>query len=131
MKAFFILLTLCLSTAYANGQQKDIFKNKPWEDFKKKELLTEKLRQSSSTAKNDNLLQLIPEIAESKSVLKIPLTHTYIGSTGTGSDVYSISPYKMICIAPDKTFMFNMPVAGFDKSLKNNSLLLQKRTEEK
>lgn len=130
MKAFFILLTIVLLSTYVKGQQKDIFKNKPWEDFKKKELLTEKLKQASGSIGNQNLLQLVPQIAENESVLKIQLQHTYIGNTGKSSDIYIMNLDKMICLAPDKTFTSNMPVAGFDESIKSE-LLTPEKTKEK
>lgn len=119
MKTSILILTVIFFSLRAKGQQ-NIFKNKPWEDYKKKELLSQKLKQITPSVDNNNFLQR--PAAGNKSVLIIPLTGTFIKNTGKGSDLYVVNTFKMPCIVPDKTFTSNMPIAGYDKSI--NSRLL-------
>ena len=56
MKAYFFLLTALFYIVHAKAQQNNIFKNKPWEDFRKKELLTQKLNQMNLESNNNNRL---------------------------------------------------------------------------
>lgn len=112
MKVSFILLTALFYTVHAKAQQNNIFKNKPWEDFRKKELLNQKLKQMNPAINNDKSSQPLPLEQNNKGVLKIPLTATYEGNNGKGADLYAMQPYDMPCIVPDKTFNSAMPIAG-------------------
>ncbi len=116
MKVSFILLAALFYTVHAKAQQNNIFKNKPWEDFRKKELLTQKLKQMNPIIDNDKYSQPLVTEQNHKGVLKIPLTGTYEGNNGKGADIYAMQPYNMPCIVPDKTFTSNMPVAETGKS---------------
>ena len=115
MKTYFFLLTALFYILDAKAQQKNIFKNKPWEDFRKKELLTQKLNQMNLGSNNNKSAQLAEEEQDDKSVLKVPLTATYEGNNGKGADIFAMQPYNMPCFAPDKIFRSNMPVAETGK----------------
>lgn len=114
MKAYFFLLTALFYIVDAKAQQNNIFKNKPWEDFRKKELLTRKLNQMNFESNNKSA-QLAEEGQDQKSVLKVPLTATYEGNNEKGADIFAMKPHNMPCIVPDKTFSSNMPVAETGK----------------
>ncbi len=116
MKVSFILLAALFYTVHAKAQQNNIFKNKPWEDFRKKELLTQKLKQMNPIIDNDKYSQPLVTEQNHKGVLKIPLTSTYEGNNGKAADIYAMQPYNMPCIVPDKTFTSNMPIAETGKS---------------
>jgi hypothetical protein len=118
MKTYFFLLTALFYILDAKAQQKNIFKNKPWEDFRKKELLTQKLNQMNLGSNNNKSAQLAEEEQDDKSVLKVPLTATYEGNNGKGADIFAMQPYNMPCIVPDKTFKSNMPLAETGNSEK-------------
>ena len=111
MKVSLILLTSLFFTANAQAQQKNIFKNKPWEDFKRKELLTQKLKQMNSPIAGDKSFRLPLMEQNHKWFLKLPLAGTYKANNGKGSDVFAMQPGNMPCIVPDKTFTSNMPIA--------------------
>lgn len=114
MKAYFFLLTALFYIFDAKAQQNNIFKNKPWEDFRKKELLTRKLNQMKFES-NNKPAPLPEKEQDEKSVLKVPLTATYEGNNEKGADIFAMQPYNMPCIMPDKTFSSNMPVAETGK----------------
>ena len=114
MKAYFFLLTALFYIVHAKAQQNNIFKNKPWEDFRKKELLTQKLNQMNVESNKTKPAQLAEE-HDNKSVLKLPLSATYNGNNGKGADIFAMQPYNMPCIVPDETFSSNMPKAETGK----------------
>ena len=116
MKAYFFLLIAMFYIVHAKAQQNNIFKNKPWEDFRKKALLTQKLNQMNVESNNNkNKSALLVEEQDDKSVLKLPLTADYEANNGKGADIFAMQPYNMPCIVPDKTFRSNMPVAETGK----------------
>lgn len=115
MKVPFILLAALFYTIHTKAQQNNIFKNKPWEDFRKKELLTQKLKQMNPIIGNNKYFQPLATEQNHKGVLKIPLTSTYEGNNGKGADIYTMQPHNMPCIVPDKTFTSNMPIAETGK----------------
>ena len=135
MKTYFFLLTALFYILDAKAQQKNIFKNKPWEDFRKKELLTQKLNQMNVESNNNkNKSALLVEEQDDKSVLKLPLTATYEGNNGKGADIFAMQSYNMPCIVPDKTFIFNMPVAEtgkYDKGFVSPFKKFQENKEKK
>lgn len=120
---------------HAKAQQNNIFKNKPWEDFRKKELLTQKLNQMNVESNNNkNKSALLVEEQDDKSVLKLPLTATYEGNNGKDADIFAMQPYNMPCIVPDKTFISNMPVAEtrkYDKGFVSPFKKFQENKEKK
>ncbi len=118
MKFFFIFIAVVLYSLHGKAQQNNILKNNPMEDFKRKELLTQKLKQMQSET-NNHISPVIPEkVQTNNSVVKIPLTSTYAGNNGKGADIYNMQPYNMPCLVPDKTFSSNMPVAENEKAVK-------------
>ena len=131
MKAYFFLLTVIFYIVHAKAQQNNIFKNKPWEDFRKKALLTQKLNQMNFKSNNNKSAHLAEEEQDDKSVLKVPLTATYEGNNGRGADIFAMQPYNMPCIVPDKTFRSNMPLAETGKSEKGFVSLFKRFQENK
>lgn len=115
MKIFFILLAALFYSVYAKAQQTNIFKNKPWEDFRKKELLSQKLKSIHPVIDNDKYYQPSPIEKNHNGVLKIPLTGTYAANNGKGAYICTMQPYNMPCMVPDKTVTSNMPVAESGK----------------
>lgn len=130
MKISVTLLAVLFYSCSANAQQKNIFKNKPWEDLKKKQELDQKLKSLNPQYKSVDLAGLPADGPVDNSVLKIPLTSTYTGKAGHGTDLYKINGYNMPCIAPDSSFASNMPVLGSELS-KNYISPLQKKSDNK
>jgi hypothetical protein len=133
MKAYFFLLTALFYIVHVKAQQNNVFKNKPWEDFRKKELLTQKLNQMNVESNKNKPAQLDEE-QDDKSVLKLPLTATYNGNNGKGADIFAMQPHNMPCIVPDKTFSSNMPVAEagiYDKGFVSPFKKFQENKEKK
>lgn len=118
MKGFFVSLTALSFSLHTSAQQNNIFKSKPWEDFKKKQLLTLKLKKMNREINNESFSQLSPEEPDNKSVIKIPLTKIYLRNNGKGSDISMLSTDKMLCISPDKIFASNMPIVNMEESKK-------------
>lgn len=116
MKVSIIFPAVLLFAVHAQAQQNNIYKNKPWEDFRKKELLSQKLKWKNPGINNPKSLQ--PSVTEenNKGVLRLPLTATYDGNNGKGAEIYTMQPYDMPCVVPDKTFTSDMPIAEAEKS---------------
>ncbi len=115
MKFSFILIAIIWCSLEGKAQQINIFKNNSMEDFKRKQMLNKLLRQMHPKINNDS--SQIPQRAEdNRWLVKTPLTSIYIGNNGKGADIYMMKPYNMPCLVPDKTFTFNMPVAGNKKA---------------
>lgn len=130
MKFYFMLLTAMFYSLLINAQKNDIFKNKTWEDFKKKEQLLQKLKPPDYLLSENSFSKLPADVADYKSVFKVPLTGTFIKNTGKGTNLYTIDLYNMPCVTPDKTFASNMPVLGSELSGGYRSPL-KKETEGK
>ncbi len=140
MKLFFVLLVTSAYSLHVNAQNTSIFKSKPWEDYKQKQLLKvlkDSLRGRFSLPQNT---YNIPQ-QNKMSVFKIPLQGIYAGSTAKG-DIYTMLTDNMPCLVPGKEFTYNMPVAGSfnaDKSVlpilikpaDKNPLDLNKGSQEK
>lgn len=132
MKFSFILIAIVFYSLHVRAQQKNFFKNNPMEEFKMKELLTQKLKQMQREINNPSAK--IPEKAQNNSVVKIPLKGVYAGNNGKGADIYHIQHYNMPCLVPDATFKSNMPVAGIkndDKGFVSPFKMYEKETEGK
>lgn len=119
MKFSFILIALIYGSLQANAQQKNIFKNNPMEGYKRKQALSQLLRNMNPIINNDKLAPNTARIENNGWVMKTPLTSTYAGNNGKGGDIYKMQPYHMPCLVPDKTFKFNMPVARYEQAGKN------------
>jgi len=104
MKSTFFCLLFAGFVVTAYGQTNDIYLHRNLEDQKKNQALMDVYKRIYS---NDTLLQKKNQMP----VLKLELKETYLGNNGRGSDIYAISPDKMPCLKPDKTFRSAMPVA--------------------
>jgi len=126
----FLIASFALS---AKAQSSSIFKNKPWEDYKRKALLHDTLSRAFSIPNSMSgiKVQKAQDFEHNeKGVLHLPLKGTYAGKNGQGADIYVMQPDKMICLVPDEEFASNMPVAGFDNSTKNKLPFLKKSPKE-
>lgn len=112
MKTLLLLLSVfCITKSF--GQDINIYKRKPWEDLKSKNLFRNQLQNNPQLNKDSVIV--VPSLNNSdRSVLRLKLTKEYVGSNRNGANVYAMMPYNMPCIMPDSTFHSNMPVAGFD-----------------
>lgn len=113
MKYLMVLIMASCLTTTVKAQNNNIFKKKPWEEYKLKRLLQDTL----------NRLYSVPSFKHNsaapskKGVLKLPLKGTFMGGNGKGDDIYRMQPDNMSCFVPGKKFVFNMPVSGIDKNL--------------
>lgn len=107
-----IIAVFCISKGYS--QKPDIYKRKPWEEMKLKNLFRNQLQFNN---KLKDTIILVPGNNTDRSVLQLKLDKSYMGSNGKGADVYAMTPYNMPCIIPDSTFHSNMPVAGFENKI--------------
>lgn len=122
MKSFLILITIIFFSISIKAQQSDIFKRKPWEEYKLKRAL------------QDTLKPIFPVPAMPKNraytgdvgVLKLPLKGRFIGENSNGDEIYAMETDQMPCVVPGKKFKYTMPIAGISKNDKNYLPLLQK-----
>jgi len=121
MKLLTALISIIAFAISAKGQVNEQFQNKLWKEYKNKKLDTDKYKLDHKT---DSLFKLIPEVQKQwalppqqpMAVLKLPLKGKYLGSNEMGSEIYAMEPDNMPCLVPGKTFKYNMPVAGDEKS---------------
>ncbi len=115
MKILLLIITaFCVTAGYC--QMPDMYKRKPWEDPKFKNLFRNQLQQNYKLNK-DTIIVVPYNNKTDRFVLQLKLDKRYMGSNGKGADVYAMMPYNMPCIVPDSTFRSSMPVAGFDSKI--------------
>ncbi len=111
MKILLLIITaFCITKGYC--QMPDMYKRKPWEDTKLKNLNRNQLQYNNQL--KGNRITIADSNKTTMPVLLLELSKKYMGSNGKGADVYAMMPYNMPCIIPDSTFRSNMPVVGFE-----------------
>lgn len=117
-----LIMASCFSTT-VKAHNNNMFKRKPWEEYKLKRLLQDSLNRLHSVPpfKNNSTAN------DKAGVLKLPLKGTFIEENGKGDEIYRMPPDNMSCLVPGKNFVFNMPVSGIDKNLPSSL----KKDEEK
>lgn len=129
MKFLIVVLVAAFSSLTVKAQENNIFKKKPWEEYKLKQLLEDTLSRIKPLIKSVPSRGNVPYENE-KGVVRVPLKGLYIGENGKGDEIYAMQPDNMPCLVPGKKFISNMPVAGFDKTDKSLLPLLQKDEEK-
>jgi len=117
MKYLLLIPVALLFCFAAKAQKTDIYKNKPWEDWKKKKLLSEEL--NKQLPQNDNLpVEPLQPQKEDAGVMKLDTKGKFSGMNNKGDRIYAMTPDNMPCLVPGESFKSNMPVAGVEKNSK-------------
>jgi hypothetical protein len=114
MKILLLIIAVFTVTA-CYCQNADIYKRKPWEDTKLKNLYRNQLQYNNPLKRNSITISDSNKIT--MPVLRFELSKRYLGSNGKGADVYAMMPYNMPCLTPDSTFKSNMPVMSFNNKV--------------
>lgn len=128
MKLLMLSLLAASFTLTVSGQNKNIFKNKPWVELKQKRLLQDTLNRIYSIPRLDPNNAPGKITPPDRGVMKYELKGRYIGENGKGDEIYGMQPDNMPCIVPGKQMHLNMPVAG-EKN--NKDLPMLKKDREK
>jgi hypothetical protein len=121
MKYLLLVPVAFLCCVAVKAQKPDMYKSKPWEDWKKKNLMSLELKSLGSDTLNGYSNQQ-QEKKEDPGVLRTPIQRKLLGLNDKGDRIYAMTPDNMPCLVPGKSFKSNMPVAG-NKNRKNPTLL--------
>ncbi len=114
MKILLLIIAVFTVTA-CYCQNADIYKRKPWEDPKLKNLYRNRILPKYQPHPNIHVFR--DSNKTTMPVLRFELSKRYLGSNGKGADVYAMMPYNMPCLMPDSTFKSNMAVINFNNKV--------------
>lgn len=108
MKKIVLLSLLCFVFGNSYSQSHDIWKRKPWEELKLRDMhpFTFSSPEIKPLGQQENNQQQMPVLKTEINLKKLSLLNSKF-------DVFTVEPYHMHCIVPSKEFKMNMPVVGF------------------
>ena len=110
MKYFFFLVFFTLLSALAFSQYDHDYKHKSLSSLNKKTGAKMKPKDHSLIGVKITEPEVI--IQNKMPVLKFDVKEDYVGNNGKGLDIFLLKPGNIICLKPDASNIFNMPVVG-------------------